>query len=146
MEHVVYLLCAATALACAVLLLRAFRRTGVQLLLWCGVFFVAQTCENVLLFIDRTTGPDLDLSLWRTVPALTGAVLLIAGLFARLATLPLLGIIAVIQIFVYPDAWAEHLTWTTLLLLVLLRGPGPLSLDHALARMLVRFGVRAARA
>jgi len=79
-EHVVYLLCAATALACAALLLRAFRRTGVQLLLWCGVFFLAQTCENVLLFIDRMTGPDLDLSLWRTVPALVGAALLLYAL------------------------------------------------------------------
>jgi len=46
----------------------------------------------------------------------------------------LFGIIAVIQIFVYPNAWAEHMTWAALLLIVLTRGPGPISLDHVLTR------------
>ncbi len=56
--------------------------------------------------------------------------LLFAGLLTRLATLPLFGMIAVIQIFVYPEAWPEHLLWATLLLLVLTRGPGALSVDR----------------
>src|SRR5207237_8048941 len=60
------------------------------------------------------------------------SVLLIAGLATRLATLPLLGMIAVIQTFVYPHAYSEHLTWASLLLFLLTRGAGPWSLDRAL--------------
>jgi putative oxidoreductase len=77
-----------------------------------------------------------------TIVEMTGAILLFLGLFTRLATLPLLGTIAIIQTLVYPSAWVEHLTWTTGLLLILLRGPGPLSLDHLLSRLL---GLRPAK-
>ena len=60
------------------------------------------------------------------------SLLLIAGLATRLATLPLLGMIAVIQTFVYPSAYAEHLTWASILLFLLTRGGGALSADRAL--------------
>jgi putative oxidoreductase len=60
------------------------------------------------------------------------SLLLIAGLATRVATLPLLGMIAVIQTFVYPGAYAEHLTWASLLVLLLTRGGGGMSLDRAL--------------
>jgi putative oxidoreductase len=62
----------------------------------------------------------------------------LVGLFARLATLPLLGMLVVIEVFVYPQAWVEHLTWATLLLLVLLRGAGPISVDHLITRVATR--------
>lgn len=61
-------------------------------------------------------------------------LLLVAGFATRLATLPLLGMIAVIQLFVYPSAWPEHLTWASILLFLLARGPGPLSIDRVLGR------------
>jgi len=61
------------------------------------------------------------------------SLLLIAGLATRLATLPLLAMIAVIQLFVYPSAWPEHLTWASILMFLLTRGPGPLSLDRWIA-------------
>src|SRR3982751_1743921 len=51
-------------------------------------------------------------------------VLLVLGLFTRLATLPMIGMTLVIQIFVYPMSWADHLVWMTMLLLLLSRGPG----------------------
>ena len=54
------------------------------------------------------------------------------GLATRLATLPLLGMIVVIQTTVYPNAYAEHLTWASLLLFLLTRGGGPFSLDRLL--------------
>lgn len=60
--------------------------------------------------------------------------LLFVGLATRLATLPLLGMIAVIQVFVYPSAWSDHLLWAAALVLVLTRGPGVFSLDHWIAR------------
>ena len=59
-------------------------------------------------------------------------VLLVLGLFTRLSALALLGMTAVIQIFVYPDAWPTHLSWAALMLYLVGRGAGPLSLDRAL--------------
>lgn len=58
-------------------------------------------------------------------------VLLVLGLFTRLSALALLGMTAVIQIFVYPDAWPTHLSWAALMLYLIGRGAGPLSLDRA---------------
>jgi len=62
------------------------------------------------------------------------SLLLIAGLATRLATLPLLAMIAVIQCFVYPNAWPEHLTWASILVFLLTRGAGSISLDRLIAR------------
>lgn len=63
---------------------------------------------------------------------LTAPVLLIFGLFTRATILVLLGMTAVIQIFVYPDAWPTHLQWTAMNLVLLCRGAGVLSIDHLL--------------
>jgi len=52
------------------------------------------------------------------------------GLATRLATLPLLGMIMTIQLFVYPQAWPEHLVWGSILVFLLTRGPGALSIDR----------------
>jgi putative oxidoreductase len=57
--------------------------------------------------------------------------LLVLGLFTRLSAAALLAMTAVIQLFVYPDAWPTHLAWATLMLYLIGRGAGPLSLDHA---------------
>jgi len=59
-------------------------------------------------------------------------VLLVLGLLTRGSALALLGMTAVIQIFVYPDAWPTHLSWAAILLLLVGRGGGAWSLDRAL--------------
>jgi putative oxidoreductase len=59
-------------------------------------------------------------------------LLLAIGLFTRLSALALLAMTAVIQFFVYPDAWPTHLSWATLMLYLIGRGAGPVSADHAL--------------
>lgn len=59
-------------------------------------------------------------------------LLLVLGLFTRFSALALLGMTLVIQIFVYPDAWPTHLSWAALMLYLVGRGGGRLSLDHAL--------------
>lgn len=59
-------------------------------------------------------------------------VLLILGLFSRLSALGLLVMTAVIQIFVFPDAWVTHGLWAAALLVVMAQGPGRLSVDHLL--------------
>ena len=65
---------------------------------------------------------------------LTVPIFLFAGLATRIATLPLLGMILVIQMFVYPNAWPDHVLWGSALILILTRGPGALSLDHLIER------------
>jgi putative oxidoreductase len=59
-------------------------------------------------------------------------LLLVLGLCTRLSAAALLGMTAVIEIFVYPDAWPTHLGWAGLLLLLVARGGGALSLDRLL--------------
>jgi putative oxidoreductase len=62
------------------------------------------------------------------------STMLVVGLGTRLATLPLLAMIVTIQLFVYPRAWPEHLVWGSILLFLLTRGPGAVSIDHLIAR------------
>jgi hypothetical protein len=80
MAETVYLLCAATSSACALLLLRAHHRTGTGLLLWSGLCFVGLALNNAILVVDLILIPDVDLSTWRLVPAAIGVVLLLYGL------------------------------------------------------------------
>jgi putative oxidoreductase len=64
-------------------------------------------------------------------------VLLMLGLATRYSALALFVMTAVIQIFVYPDAWPTHGTWAACFLILIARGPGQVSVDHWIAR---RFG------
>jgi putative oxidoreductase len=61
-------------------------------------------------------------------------ILLVIGLATRFSALALLFMTAVIEIFVYPDAWPTHGVWATCFLVVISRGPGWLSLDHLIAQ------------
>jgi hypothetical protein len=81
MAAAVYVLCALTSLACAILLLRAYQTRGVRLLLWSGLAFVGFTAGNMMLVMDRIViGPEVDLSIWRSLPVLAGLAVLIYGL------------------------------------------------------------------
>ena len=61
-------------------------------------------------------------------------LMLLLGLGTRYAALALLGMTAVIEFFVYPDAWPTHGVWAACLLYLAARGGGVLSLDYLLAR------------
>lgn len=61
-------------------------------------------------------------------------VLLLVGLATRLSALALLVMTLVIEIFVYPDAYPTHGVWAAVLLYLMARGAGVLSVDHWLAR------------
>ncbi len=96
---------------------------------------------TVQLFRDEYKVPLLDPQLAAQLAMaveLTVPLFLFAGLATRVATLPLLGMIAVIQLFVYPNAWSDHLLWSSAFVLLLTRGPGVLSLDHLIARATLR--------
>ncbi len=80
MGTVIYALCALTSLLCALLLARGYRRSRVRLLLWSSLCFAGLALNNVLLFIDLRVVPDVDLSVWRSLPALAGLLVLVYGL------------------------------------------------------------------
>lgn len=57
---------------------------------------------------------------------------ILAGLFTRISALGFLGMTAVIQVFVYPDAWPTHILWVAILFYLVKRGPGRVSVDKLL--------------
>ncbi|HEX6099688.1 MAG TPA: DUF5985 family protein [Thermoanaerobaculia bacterium] len=78
--NLVYVLCALTSVACAVLLYRGYRRSHTRLLFWSAVCFVGLAANNLFLIVDLRVVPAIDLSAWRLVPALIGVGALIFGL------------------------------------------------------------------
>jgi putative oxidoreductase len=110
-----------------------FRLAIVGVFLRAGLQKVASWESTVALFRDEykvpVLPPELAAAMASTVE-IGCSVLLLAGLATRLATLPLLGMLATIQLFVYPQAWPEHLVWSSILLILLTRGPGAISVDR----------------
>ena len=93
---------------------------------------------TLFLFTDEYQVPLLPPELAANlalVIEVTTPVLLILGLFTRIAALVLLGMTAVIEIFVYPQAWPTHIQWAAMLLVLLCRGAGTFSLDHLVQRL-----------
>jgi hypothetical protein len=80
MAEFVYTVASLTSAACAWLLLRAYARTRVRLLLWSGLAFVGLALNNVLLYVDLLLLPATDLSAWRLIPSVAGLGLLCYGL------------------------------------------------------------------
>src|ERR1041385_5666653 len=62
------------------------------------------------------------------------SALLLVGFASRLSALGLFGMTMVIQLFVVPGGWPEHILWLSLLTLIIARGPGAISLDHLIWR------------
>src|SRR5437867_2300441 len=112
-----------------------FRLAVASVFLKAGLNKIASWELTVQLFADEykvpVLSPDLAARLASTFE-IGCSMLLILGLGTRLATLLLLGMIVVIQTTVYPNAYAEHLTWGSILLFLLTRGGGPWSLDRVL--------------
>jgi hypothetical protein len=80
MGPAVYTLGTLTTLACALLLLRGFATTRKRLLLWSGLCFIGLTIANAVRFLDLVIFPDLDLYVWRLLPAAVAMLLLLYGL------------------------------------------------------------------
>lgn len=121
-------------------LLDLLLRVGIALVFWkSGMAKLANWDLTVALFADEYRVPLLspELAAWlATAAEVTCPVLLVVGFGARFSAAALLGMTFVIQTFVYPENWSEHLLWAALLLHVLTRGAGLLSLDHLIARWL----------
>jgi hypothetical protein len=89
MAEIVYLLCAATSVACAVLLYNGFVQSRTRLLFWSSMCFAGLALNNILLFFDQvvTAGQavvviGVDIAIWRAVLALGSISMLIYGLIS----------------------------------------------------------------
>lgn len=76
----IYLLCAATSLVAAGLLLRQYRMRRTPLLLWSCAAFAGLAANNVLVFLDFGVLRDVDLALPRAVAAAAAMITLVYGL------------------------------------------------------------------
>jgi putative oxidoreductase len=102
-----------------------------------GLVKIASWQATVQLFAFEYRVPLLPPELAATLAAsveLTAPVLLFIGFGARFAATAMLGMTLVIEVFVYPANWAEHLTWASLLALVITHGAGTFSIDRWIAR------------
>lgn len=118
-----------------------FRIAIAGVFLRAGLTKISSWESTVALFADEYKVPVLAPHLAAAMAAtfeVGCSTLLLVGLGTRLAALPLIGMIMTIQLFVYPQAWSEHLVWGSILLMLLTRGGGAVSLDHLIARQLTR--------
>ena len=108
-----------------------------------SIFFRAGTQKlsdwnsTLLLFQNEYRVPVLPPEIAAYMAAsmeLGGSILVLVGLATRLGVLALLGMVLVIQTFVYPEAWPDHIQWLAFMFLLLARGPGGFSLDALVSR------------
>ena len=118
-------------------------RLAVATVFWnSGMTKIANWDTALALFIDEYKVPLIppEVAAYAAVSIeLTTPVLLVLGLLTRPAALILLGMTSFIEVFVYPLAWPTHIQWAAMLLVLLCRGPGKLSIDHLLWQ---RFGAK----
>lgn len=106
-----------------------------------GTTKLANWDTAVALFTDEYRLPLLPPELAAYIAAsieLSMPVMLVLGLLTRPAAAVLLGMTTVIELFVYPQAWPTHIQWAAMLLVLLCRGAGALSLDHWLWKKIGR--------
>jgi putative oxidoreductase len=121
-------------------ILQLMFRVAIAEVFWSsGMTKIASWQSTVALFRDEYMMPLLPPEIGAVISAtfeLSCSSLIFVGLATRFATLPLLGMIFVIEVFVYPEYWAMHLMWTSILLFLLTKGPGTLSIDYYAKRAL----------
>lgn len=112
-------------------------RFAVATVFWSSAMTKLANWQTALaLFSDEYKLPLLppDVAAYMAVSIeLSTPILLVLGLLTRFAALVLLGMVSVIEIFVYPQAWPTHIQWAAMLFVLLFRGAGAFSLDHLLA-------------
>jgi putative oxidoreductase len=116
-------------------------RLAVATVFWnSGTTKLADWNATLQLFEDEYKVPLLPPDIAAYIGAsieLSTPILLVLGFMTRPAAFVLLGMTTIIEVFVYPQAWPTHIQWAAMLLVLLCRGAGTLSVDHWLWR---RFG------
>jgi hypothetical protein len=80
MGVIIYGACMLTALLCAFLLFRAYRRSRHRLLMWSGLCFAGLTLNNLFLVLDKLVFPEIDFAIARSITALFAMTVLLFGL------------------------------------------------------------------
>jgi len=118
-----------------------FFRAGMGLVFWRSAQEkLASWDTTIQLFQEEYKVPLLSpevAAYLATAVELTTPILLVLSLATRLGAAAMLGMTLVIQVFVYPQNYPDHLLWAGPLLYLILRGPGILSLDHLIRRHLI---------
>lgn len=113
-------------------------RFGVAWIFWSSAQVKLINWQRTIeLFADEYQVPLLPPAVAATMALsieLSAPVLLVLGLATRFTTVVLLGMTTVIEVFVYPEAWPTHLQWAAMMLVLLCRGAGAVSVDHLLWR------------
>jgi putative oxidoreductase len=113
-------------------------RFGVGLVFWRSAQTkLASWDTTLLLFREEYRVPLLPpefAAYMATAVELTAPILLALGLAARISAGAMLGMTLVIQLFVYPQSYPDHLLWAGPLVYLVLRGPGALSIDHLIRK------------
>lgn len=122
-------------------LLQLGMRIGVGLIFFNAGMIKFKSFEfTVKLFEDIYKVPLLDPAVAARITMvneITFPVLLFLGFATRLATLPLLGQLFVME-YALPKSWSDNLFWAAVLLFILTRGPGKLSIDYLIERYLAK--------
>jgi putative oxidoreductase len=120
-------------------ILQLMFRIAIAAVFWSsGLTKIASWDTTIALFRDEYMVPLLPPEIAAVISAtfeLSCSAMIVVGLATRLATLPLLGMTFVIEVFVYPEYWTQHLMWASVLLFLLTKGPGVFSLDHYVGRL-----------
>jgi putative oxidoreductase len=120
-------------------ILQLMFRIAIAAVFWSsGLTKIASWDTTIALFRDEYMIPLLPPEIAAVISAtfeLSCSMLIVVGLATRLATLPLLGMTFVIEVFVYPEYWTQHLMWASILLFLLTKGHGVFSLDHYVGRL-----------
>jgi len=80
MVEATYVLNTLGCVACAIMLWRAWRRSGSRMLLLSATCFGLLTLNNALILVDVLVVPDTDLGVVRAASALAGFSVLLFGL------------------------------------------------------------------
>lgn len=119
-------------------------RIAVAVVFWrSGMTKIANWDLTVALFENEYALPLLPPTIAAylgTFAELACPVLLVLGLGTRVAAAALLGMTLVIQLFVFPENWPDHLLWGSILAYLVTRGGGAISLDAVISRAV--FGSR----
>ena len=126
-------------------ILQLMLRVAIAAVFWSsGLTKIASWDTTIALFRNEYMVPLLPPEVAAVMSAtfeLSCSALIVVGLATRLATLPLLGMTFVIEVFVYSEYWTMHLMWASVLLFLLTKGPGVFSLDHYTGRLLRAKGI-----
>ena len=79
LQSIVYLLCLAASVGCALLLARSYLRTRTRLLLWSALCFVLIAVNNLFVVIDLLVLPAIDLLPLRRLASLSAIAVLLFG-------------------------------------------------------------------